>query len=139
MAKRKTNSKVNDKTRVELRFDTDLYERVKATADEAEISVNQLLQGIARWAMGNAHVGEPDGRDRDEAISTVPTPGCVWFGREDIELLDDENFLRPCVYFALDFTERRVVREEWPGVGSAEQGEKKTGMTGTQRRAKDQA
>lgn len=101
------------KTRVELRFDSDLYEEVKQLADEAEISVNQLLQGITRWAMKYAHAGEAsfDGSE----VNRREQPGCVWFGHDGVEYTDDEgqpSATSPELYFNLDFTERHVVKED---------------------------
>ncbi len=45
--------------RVGLRFDADLWRRLCKMADDADISVNQLMQGVARSALKNGHVGEP--------------------------------------------------------------------------------
>ena len=52
-----------DKTRFELRFDNDVYEGVRKLADEAGVSINQLMHGLARWAVRKLRVGEPE---RDE-------------------------------------------------------------------------
>jgi len=121
MAKRK-KPQVRDegKTRVELRFDDDLYAKVKATADDAGISVNQLLQGITRWAMGRAHVGDPQiGYTRHGTMHSVETedrPGVVWFGRSGSEdVVDDQGEqlgtdTKVEFDFALDFTERQAIR-----------------------------
>lgn len=53
MAKKKPAPQSNEspgKVRFEVRFDEDVYNRVKKLADEAQISVNQLMHALARWA-----------------------------------------------------------------------------------------
>jgi hypothetical protein len=101
--------KENPKTRFELRFDTDVYESVARLADEVGVSLNQLMQGITRWAVANAHPGEFVGdhvRDASgDPLVTRDQPGVVWFANEEDNV--------PC--FELDFTERRVVRERPAG------------------------
>jgi len=112
------------KTRVELRLDDDVYESIKRIADGAEITVNQLINGLARWAGANGHIGEPD-RTVDGVVHTKPIPGVVWFGKagqyyeeqhkeahweEFRENLPD--YSKGQHSFTLDFTERRVVRED---------------------------
>lgn len=102
------------KTRVELRLDSDLHTKIKALADEADISVNQLIQGVMRWAMRRANVGEAEMLAYDH-IDVTTTPGCVWFGNHrDVVIDEDGNeFLQePELIFQLDFTERNVVRED---------------------------
>lgn len=128
----------SDKVRIELRFDPDVYEGIKKLADDAQISVNQLMQGLSRWASQSAKLGDPvvseEGavnRQWDDKIQ----PGAIWFGktatyrsmtRDEIEdqQLRDPNWepMNPSdlqtvdqkgiVFFRLDFTERRVVRED---------------------------
>lgn len=107
-----------DKARVELRLDADVYEKLKNLAAEADISINQLMQGATRWLVEHGHAGEPHEIDRHE-ILTANHPGCVWFGGEHMETVetdDGEHVVGPYPYiaFALDFTERRVVRDDWP-------------------------
>ena len=105
-----------DKVRFELRFESDVYAGIKDIAERADISLNQLMQGISRWAVSNAHVGDlVEGRD---GPTTIEEPGCLWFGKDIDELVDeleeDESVPTiPSVAFALDFTERTVVREGW--------------------------
>ena len=128
MAKRNTSAKNTGKTRVELRFDTDLYDRVKELADAADISVNQLLQGITRWAMDRSNLGEPKYVHPQEAIETKHVPGCVWFGNADFKTYDDGGYTPPEILFSLDFTERYVVRDDW----AAEPGEGRGGFPAKQ-------
>jgi len=116
MAKKKPIAK-SDKARVELRLDQDVYAGIKQLAESADISVNQLMQGVARWASDNGHVGEPEMFDYDK-LAVRDQPGCVWFGWREEEVDVDEdgqpNYVRrPQIVFALDFTERHVIRDEW--------------------------
>ncbi len=106
------------KTRFELRFDTDVYEGIKRLADESAISVNQLMHGIARWAIRYGHPGEEASNDSDDwpAIHVKPQPGCIWFGHHSEDHgLDDQGYpawSEPEIYFHLDYTERHVIRDD---------------------------
>lgn len=124
---------MTEKVRVELRFDADVYERLKAGAEKAGISVNQLMHGIARWAGQNLELGEPR-RDESGFVRSKPVPGCVFFGRLGHYWNEEDHYhLAPgeelegdgdpgVVHFALDFTERNVVREAEPAEGTAIEG-----------------
>lgn len=104
----------NLKTRVELRIDNDLHADIKALADEADISVNQLIQGVMRWAVKYGHAAEAQ-YDEHAEIDQNNVPGCVWFGHHS-EFVEDKNGqpvdIPAIIYFQLDFTERRVVRDD---------------------------
>ena len=60
--KAKSRAKEDGKARLELRFEAQLAERVKKLAEDAGVSVNQLLQGLAQWAVENAVRGGADAR-----------------------------------------------------------------------------
>lgn len=131
MAKRKKAEakevESNGKTRFELRFSDALFHRLKKSADDADISMNQLMQGIAEWASRHLQVGEPE-RDETGVIGVKKIPGVVFIGelgsvlsrqereeaayegRCDIE--EVPQYVPGKVYVTLDFTERRVVRED---------------------------
>ena len=101
-----------------LRLEPDLMEKVRAVADRAEVSVNQLLQGIVRWGMAHGHVGEAE-RDKGGYVRGKKQAGCVWFGstgeeKRPQDCSDDPDWTprKGEVVFTLDFTARRVVREE---------------------------
>jgi hypothetical protein len=145
MAKRKkSESTLPAKVRLELRFDEDVYERIKTVAEKASISVNQLLQGLARWAGPNLFVGEPE-RDADGLWKVKETAGCVFVGRlgthytkDEVRVMEEEadqyggevrKFDSGEVYVALDFTERRVITD--CGVTSGTQ-RKASGVQGRQ-------
>jgi hypothetical protein len=114
------------KSRLELRFDPELNERIRSLADKASISVNQLIQGVMRWAVNNAVVGEPY-RDEEGIVRAKGVLGCLFFGREGghWEPGEKEDWERHYgekieghirdtgqLVFSLDFTERFVVRDD---------------------------
>jgi hypothetical protein len=115
------------KTRFELRFDDDLYARTKSLADRAGISVNQLMQGLARWFIERAQTGEPY-RGTDGSVYVREQEGCVWAGSRACRFSDEERMQmaqddgcavsempredKGNIVLFLDFTERRVVRED---------------------------
>lgn len=105
-----TGKSAKRKARFELRLDDDVYQRVKAVSQEADISINQLIQGVLRWAMMYAHPGEADYVEKGgcEVVEAADVPGCVWFGRSAGE--DDGGFDEGTIIFQLDFSERHVVR-----------------------------
>lgn len=130
-------TEVTDKVRLELRFDQDVFDGIKGLCDKAQISVNQLMQGLARWAIANAKQGDPDVSEHGVVEQQKPgeeQPGAIWFGRvaqyrmmtkSEAEAEEEEcgappgTFLgqrtidtKGQVFFRLDFTERRVVRDD---------------------------
>lgn len=130
MPKKKVTREVSrDKFAFMLRFDEELHERVRLLAETAQISVNQLMQGLARWAVQNARQGEPY-RDQSGKVQSRAQPGCLWFGEvasKPLSLHDCEEIAAHYggepeeylgtespgnVIFSLDFTERHVVRDE---------------------------
>jgi hypothetical protein len=124
MAKKGSTGRDDGKCRLEIRFDSDVYTKIKGIADSAEISVNQLLHGIARWAAANAVIGEPY-HDEAGRIQNRRQPGCVWLGKpskyhpggvglnEHQEPEEYEgHWEKGNVIMSLDFTERRVVRKD---------------------------
>jgi hypothetical protein len=112
------------KARVELRLDEDVYEGIKKLADGSNMTVNQLINGLVRWARDKGHIGEPE-RDDEGVLSNRRVAGVVWFGQTGYRLsIEDKHqhseafeteapeFVKGEHYFTLDFTERRVVRED---------------------------
>lgn len=103
------------KPRFELRLDEALYTQVKSISEEADISMNQLIEGVLRWAMPMAHAGELRVDDDVEASripyrkgQSVPVQGCVWFGVApwvDDDGPNDGRFL-----FQLDYSGRSAVK-----------------------------
>ncbi|MBL4885902.1 MAG: hypothetical protein JKY95_15395, partial [Planctomycetaceae bacterium] len=75
-------SAASNKTRIELRFDNDVAEKVQSLADQVGVSVNQLMQGMARWMIQYGIVGEPRKGDAEGQVMNHEQEGCVWFGKE---------------------------------------------------------
>jgi len=115
-SKQAPKSRDEGKTRFELRFDDELYAALKKTADDTDISVNQLMQGITRWALKHAHPGEEPRHDGHD-VEGLQQPGCIWFGH-GVDFVEDdtgkERVIQSQIFFTLDFTERHVVREPDP-------------------------
>ena len=127
-AKEPTAKVETGRTGVMLRFDDEVVNGIRKLADASGISVNQLMQGLARWAIKNGRPGEPY-NDSCGRLMERTQAGCVWFGRpatppptleeqeeylahfggkrEDIDHWTDGQLL-----LALDFTERHVVRDD---------------------------
>lgn len=112
------------KPRLEIRFDSEVYEEMRELAEKAGITINQLVNGVMRWAVANGHAGE-GAFDEDGNLSVKKQAGCVFFGRttrrysdEDREWIESDVGQDPGEFkekgkrfFSLDFTERRVVGE----------------------------
>ena len=135
MGKKKASAKPEpmDKARLELRFDHEVFEGVRKLADEAGISVNQLMLGLAQWAVQHGKVGEPI-VTQGKFFEVKDQPGVVYFGerwipwRDADEKLEHQEEIRRdydipdykapafkkegSFFFMLDFTVRRVVREK---------------------------
>ncbi len=116
------------KTRMQLRFDDDVYQGVQRVADAAGISVNQFMQGIARWAVDHVNQGEPV-RHKDIMggcmFRVEPRPGCMWFDKDGGDYgraYDDageKTFHYARMVFWLDLTERSAVMSNQQMWGSA--------------------
>ena len=122
----KAKKAYGQKTPYMVRIDTEVLDGLRKLADGAEVSVSQIVNGLLRWAVDNAHLGEPHWEDtgnpaqggpQDEMLTaTHPAPGCLWFGEIADEQYLEEHRYDPrqivAVHCRLDFTERRVVRED---------------------------
>ena len=138
MTKRK-KAKKTGKTRVELRLDDEVFAGVKELADAAGISLNQLMQALARWAAKEAKLGDAVRDGQCVTKQAVPQEGSLWFGEEatrrmltgkarkkaekevreqgiDPNAVPDTYFEETAnpgiVYAEFDFTERRVVKTD---------------------------
>ena len=130
-------SENSGKVRFEVRFDEDVYQGVKKIADEAQISVNQLMHALARWATQNAKAGEPKLNHIGMWMGeTKPQPGTVTIGvpgtfrtmhhaelryeagqqqmsiEDYAQLHGDQSVAFNGKTWTFDFTERRVIRED---------------------------
>lgn len=79
IARKSEQPKQPEKARYELRIDEDLLNKIKAIAEAADISVNQLICGLLEWASRDPHLGEPDKQD-DGSFKVRPQAGCVFWG-----------------------------------------------------------
>lgn len=94
-----------------LRFDNEVYEAVKELAERAGVSANQLMEGLSRWAIKNVKVGVPILNDDGEVIGEKVEQGSVWAGQV-VEASNANPKQKRSVWMYLDFTNRRVVRED---------------------------
>lgn len=99
-----------ERTRVEIRLDKDVYDRLRTLADEAELSLNQILNGVCRWAAGHGHAGGVKFLEvADESVvTTVPEPSRVWFGFGADK--DDPVGDPGQVVFELDYSDKSALR-----------------------------
>lgn len=100
------------KQRVELRIDLELYRLIESTAKDADISINQLVQGVLWWAMPRANAGRyttEGGRDAGPYVFFAPTD------EEMSERPDQEFDPQQDIIFELDFSDRRAVVDRRKG------------------------
>lgn len=140
LTKKRTTQRDKGKTRFEVRFDDEVVEQLRSLAEKAQISVNQLLHGLARWAVQDPHVGDPIKTDDGVVRCQRPgqeQPGAIWWGKPAryARLMGEEldQYIKDVtratgyepdpeeceqrvsdgeVHIRLDFTERRVVRDD---------------------------
>ena len=127
-AKATTPKVETGRTGLMLRFDDEVVNGIKSLAEASGISVNQLMQGLARWAIKNGRPGEPYNDSRGHLVERKQE-GCVWFGSPAKPPLSYERRVEHAEYYggkpedfdcwtegqvllALDFTERHVVRDD---------------------------
>lgn len=130
MAKKKAKSaaKRNDsRTPVQIRFDPEVHQQLVAMCDKADMSFNQLINGLARWAAKNAMPGElvREGdrvllREQPGCISvgSVTVPWCEgsidayrdYYGRDPSP--NERYAVDGNIVVIFDYTERRAVRED---------------------------
>ena len=126
MAKRKNveeqASDEEGKVPVQVRLDAELHEKLKRVAEEANISMNQLVNGMCWGLIGKSVQGEAT-KHSSGFVAVEKRKKCLFFGepgysltpreRADIEAeghgaqIDDRDGE---VWFKLDFTNRGVVR-----------------------------
>jgi hypothetical protein len=107
----------------QVRFDADLHARLKAEAEKADISLNQLIQGICRGTVDYLHQGEAE-QTEGGFVSSRAQKRCIFFGKPGVTYdPDDLEYIRrdlggePAtskgfLWFSLDFTNRGVVRHQ---------------------------
>ena len=96
------------KARVELRMEKELHEKIVAITSKADISVNQLMNGLAEWACRNVVHGTPiidyDASGR-RIVFLDERKGALFFGKKSKP--GDEGQ----VHFVLDFRTAEIVQE----------------------------
>ena len=95
-----------------LRFDSEVYVAIKELAEQTGVSVNQLMEGFSRWAIRNVRAGEPVVNDIGEIVGERAERGCVWAGETPNTVREGSVGKARGVWMFLDFTNRRVVRED---------------------------
>ena len=103
-------------TAFQVRLDAEVHATLKKAAEDASISLNQLVTGILRGCADNMHLGE--GRIRDGVITIDPTVAqCVTFGErpqyeEDFGIAEahGQRIDDGVYWFGLDFSDRGYVR-----------------------------
>ena len=121
-----TSDHVSDDGKVafQVRFDADLHGQLKELVEKADLSLNQLIQGMCRGLIEHAGAGRAVVNQDSGFISVRYESKCVYFGspgeHNDMpeELWDayheqhgryPEPFSKGWVWFGLDFSERGVV------------------------------
>src|SRR5262245_17082555 len=108
----KQETAVEEKARVELRLDRVVFDGLVKLSSESGISLNQLMQGLGRWAIRNGQPGEGI-RDEFGNVRVTRQAGCVFFGVAGHHAIvnedGDEEWRKGDVIFNLDFTERHVI------------------------------
>jgi len=101
------------KARFEFRLDAAVHRRAKQLAEDAGLSMNQLLEGIVTWAVGCGHPGHPVPKRMGSARLIESREGeAVWFG-DDGHPDDEGNAGDAFVHFVLDFSASRCVVDGW--------------------------
>lgn len=143
MSKKESERKVRrrgqspNKARVDLRMEPELLDKIKTLASRANISVNQLMNGLAEWATRHAVVGEPELYEEqgEKLVGRREVAGCFFVGR--LARIELEYCGPPCslkerpipeaaphlytrvikdpgdVYGTFDHTQRRTVIDPW--------------------------
>lgn len=114
--------------RLQIRMEEELLASLEECAKKADISTNQVVRGLLRWFLDKAHPGREPYHDNHGLVCDRSQPGCIWAGRKGVLLSDEERqeaaYLDHCdpkdvkdfvgeVALFLDFTERRVLRDEF--------------------------
>ncbi|HEV7301884.1 MAG TPA: hypothetical protein VGN72_21285 [Tepidisphaeraceae bacterium] len=120
MAKRgakRTRVATDGKARLEVRVDEVVANRLFELAERAGLSVNQIMAGLARWAVDNGHPGTPV--ITGHRVESGEVPGCVWFGQAEWDVEESEDGQlhpsSPVIVLALDYSDARAIRNELHG------------------------
>lgn len=110
----KAEKEMSGKARLEIRLDASVVAELQKLANDAGLSVNQVMSGLTRWAVQHGHPGVP--RAIGDMIVSDDVKGCMWFGRQEREGDVDEDGnhteIYPEVWIALDYSEERALRTD---------------------------
>ena len=112
--KKKSEAASTSRARVDLRLEREVYERIKEMAEQPEISINQLLQGIVTWASGCGNPGERVILEENQPPREEKRAGCIWFGCQGYVVKGKDGSEQPVMgdlHFQLDYTDRGAVRD----------------------------
>ena len=131
MAKKKAGQKRAEKVGTEmpsgkvalqLRFDAGIAALLGKMAERTGVSLSQLMNAMGAWMIQHAHPGKeptfpvPENR---RIVGERSQEGMIWFGKESTDAYDNEDLEGSprmledgLVFGVLDFTVRRVLREE---------------------------
>ena len=114
--------------RLQVRMEEELLNQLEDCAKKADVSSNQIVRGLLRWFLEKAHPGMEPFRDEAGFVCQRTQPGCIWAGTKGMRWSEEEREyavnsgrLTPdevddypgSVVMYLDFTERRVLRDEF--------------------------
>lgn len=112
------------KVAFQVRFDSELHAQLKGLAEQADLSLNQLIQGMCRGLVEHGRVGRAVVQKESGFVSVRPESRCVYFGTPGIPSNvpeaaypdyvhrhdeEPEPVKKGWVWFGLDFSERGVV------------------------------
>ena len=96
-------------SRLEIRIEPHLLDRVKEVAAESGCSTSQLVEGLLAWAVDHAYPGLPDLHENGEGYIDTDEGQGVWFGHDGFSP-GGKPIGGGFVAFSLDFRPQRVVR-----------------------------
>jgi len=101
---------MKQKARFETRVDPETHARLRQLADDAGVSMNQLIEGVLVWAMSKAYPGRPRIHDNGPGYYDSTEDPAVWFGFDGFKP-DGEPVGNGHVLFVLDFSPGRPIVE----------------------------
>lgn len=105
--KRAKPSVADGKAVFQVRLDGDVHEKLKAAAATAGISMNQLIQGVLRWAGDHVRQGRPTLKGK--VVGEQPCGECVWFGHVTKPMGIGERGHEGMFVFMLDYSDRKAL------------------------------
>ncbi len=99
------NTHNSNEARLEVRLDPYIAEKLKESAKQAGISLNQMMKTICTWTACNLHVGKPKLLEH-EIVVNESAEGMFWIGHEaNHDEQDDGEVLA-----VFDFSTSRAIR-----------------------------